>query len=72
MKKLALISGFLLAGILFAQKYEYKEPGFEYQKKEPPSSKFLRINALEIKMGQMHQRVQILEEKVRKLEAGAP
>jgi len=71
MKRLALIAGFLMVGILFAQKYEYKEPGFEYQKKEPPSSKFLRINALEIKMGQMQHRIQRLEEKVRKLEAGS-
>ncbi|TDJ07319.1 MAG: hypothetical protein E2O68_03850 [Deltaproteobacteria bacterium] len=69
MKKLALIGGFLLAGILFAQKYEYKEPGFEYQRKEPPSSKFLRINALEIKMGKMDARVRELEAKVSKLES---
>jgi hypothetical protein len=69
MKKLALIGGFLAVGILFAQKYEYKEPGFEYQKKEPPSSKFLRINALEISMGKMEARVRALEEKVRRLES---
>ena len=68
MKNLMLISSFLVAGILFAQKYDYKEPGLEYQKKEPPSSKFLRINALEMKMGQMEARVRQLEEKVRKLE----
>jgi len=67
MKKLALIGGFLLAGILFAQKYEYKEPGFEYQRNEPPSSKFLRINALEIKMGKMDARVLEREAKVSKL-----
>jgi len=67
MKKLALIGGFLVAGILSAQKYDYKEPGFEYQRKEPPSSKFLRINALEIKMGQMDARVRELEAKVAKL-----
>lgn len=61
----------MVASILFAQKYEYKEPELGYQKKEPSSSKFLRINALEIKMGKMYQRMQALEERVQKLEAGA-
>ena len=69
MKKLALIGGFLTVGILFAQNYDYKEPGIEYQKKEPPSSKFLRINALEMKMGKMEARVRTLEAKVRRLES---
>ncbi len=68
MKKFILISSVLLAcSVIFAQNYDFKEPPQSYDKKEPSDSKFLRINSLEIKVGELEGRIKDLEEKVKAL-----